>query len=115
MRVLEDNEQGEVNVVGVILLVVLVIGVALVLTSILMGTTSALHSSVYIASEAKADEIPQASGFPVQGPEPFYPGGPAISFCRAVSAHPGKRGPSQSYQSRRKDPLPPAFPSGRVS
>jgi hypothetical protein len=66
MRVLEDNEQGEVNVVGVILLVVLVIGVALVLTSILMGTTSALHSSVYIASEAKADEIPQASGFPVQ-------------------------------------------------
>jgi hypothetical protein len=66
MRVLRDKEQGEVNVVGVILLVVLVIGIALVLTSILMGTTSALHSSVYIASEAKADEIPQAAGFPVQ-------------------------------------------------
>jgi hypothetical protein len=66
MELFSEKEHGEVNVVGVILLVVLVIGVALVLTSVLLGTTSVLHSSVYIASEAKADEIPQAAGFPVQ-------------------------------------------------
>jgi hypothetical protein len=66
MRGLRDKERGEVNLVGVILMVVLVIGVAMVLTSVLLGTTSILHSTVYIASEATAAEIPQAAGFPVQ-------------------------------------------------
>jgi len=60
------RESGEVHLVGVILMVVLVIGIVLIVQSFAMGTTSQLHSTVYIASEAGVKEVIQASGPPVQ-------------------------------------------------
>lgn len=65
--------------VSTILMVVLVIGVALVLWSVFMVFPSMLHTTVYIASEASAEEIIQPGGlsmqvvgFTIREAEPFH-------------------------------------------
>jgi len=60
------REMGVSETVSVILMVVLVIGIALVLWSVFMGYPSMLHHTVYIASEAKAEEIMQPGGQPME-------------------------------------------------
>jgi hypothetical protein len=60
------GEEGISATVSVILMVVLVIGIALVLWSVFMGYPSILHHTVYIASEAKAEEIIQPGGLPME-------------------------------------------------
>lgn len=60
------REEGISATVSVILMVVLVIGIALVLWSVFMGYPSILHHTVYIASEAKAEEIIQPGGLPME-------------------------------------------------
>lgn len=72
-------ESGASEVVSSILIVVLVIGVAMVLWSVVMGYPSILHDKVYIASEASAEEIVQPNGmqmqvvgFTIREAEPFH-------------------------------------------
>jgi len=61
-----EKEHGASEVVSSILIVVLVIGVAIVLWSLVMGFPSILHDKVYIASEASTEEIIQPNGMPMQ-------------------------------------------------
>ena len=52
--------------VSTILMVVLVIGIAMIIWSIWMGSPSILHDKVYIAGEAKAMVVNQPGGIPMQ-------------------------------------------------
>ena len=52
--------------VSTILMVVLVLGIAMVIWSVWMGWPSILHDKVYIAGEAKAVEVIQPGGIPMQ-------------------------------------------------
>jgi hypothetical protein len=61
-----EKEHGASEIVSSILIVVLVIGIAIVLWSLVMGFPSILHDKVYIASEASAEEIIQPNGMPMQ-------------------------------------------------
>lgn len=60
------GEEGISATVSIILMVILVIGIAIVLWSVFMGYPSILHHTVYIASEAKAEEIIQPGGLPME-------------------------------------------------
>ncbi len=60
-----ENENAVSQVIAVILLVILAIGIAMVIQSALMGTTSELRKSAFIASEADVKEVIQF-GVPVQ-------------------------------------------------
>jgi len=61
--------KGEMAVsaaVSTILMVVLVIGIAMIIWSVWIGSPSILHDKVYIAGEAKAIAVNQPGGIPMQ-------------------------------------------------
>jgi len=60
------GETGISATVSTILMVILVIGIAMVIWSVWMGWPSILHDKVYIAGEAKAVEVIQPGGIPMQ-------------------------------------------------
>ncbi|MDI9632801.1 MAG: LamG domain-containing protein [Methanolinea sp.] len=66
MGKISRSESGISATVSIFLLVILVIGIAIVLWSVFMGYPSILHHTVYIASEAKAEEFMQPGGIPME-------------------------------------------------
>ena len=76
---LKDRDEGMSATISTILMVVLAIGIAMVLWSVFMAYPSILHHPVYIASEAKAEEVIQPGGlsmqvvgFTIREAEPFH-------------------------------------------
>jgi len=126
--------KGEMAVsaaVSTILMVVLVIGIAMIIWSVWIGSPSILHDKVYIAGEAKAIAVNQPGGIPMQvvgftirEAEPFHfagqkpptagkevllkvitPDGRTLYPTPFISGGPLRDGPSSSI------PIPPAIRS----
>jgi len=78
------HDSGISATVSTILMVILIIGVAMVLWSVVAGFPSILHHTVYIAGEAEAEEVIQPGGlamqvvgFTINEAEPFHFAGQA--------------------------------------
>ncbi|MCQ8894207.1 MAG: hypothetical protein NQU46_06210 [Methanolinea sp.] len=109
---IQEPESGISSTVSVILMVILVIGIALVLWSVFMGYLSILHHTVYIASEAKAEEIIQPGGLPmeivaltIREAEPFH-------FAGQNPPCLGQGSVDQGGHAGREDPVPDALHRG---